>query len=52
MPDNVMSAVELVVEPDGERRLVEVTRLPGQNNVSIVYQPKLSLRGPDRNCCW
>ncbi|KAL4711329.1 hypothetical protein ACJJTC_019170 [Scirpophaga incertulas] len=36
MPDNVMSCVELVVEPDGERRVVEVTRLPGQNTVGMV----------------
>ncbi|KAM3955585.1 LOW QUALITY PROTEIN: acetyl-CoA carboxylase-like [Aphomia sociella] len=35
-PDNVMSAVELVIEPDGERRVVEVTRLPGQNTVGMV----------------
>ncbi|XP_075988635.1 acetyl-CoA carboxylase isoform X2 [Anticarsia gemmatalis] len=35
-PDNVMSLVELVVEPDGERRVVEVTRLPGQNTVGMV----------------
>ncbi|KOB59824.1 Acetyl-coA carboxylase, partial [Operophtera brumata] len=31
-----MSAVELVEEPDGERRVVEGTRLPGQNNVSTI----------------
>ncbi|XP_041970632.1 acetyl-CoA carboxylase isoform X2 [Aricia agestis] len=36
MPDNVMNSVELVVESDGERRLVEVTRLPGQNTVGMV----------------
>ncbi|XP_004930758.2 acetyl-CoA carboxylase isoform X2 [Bombyx mori] len=36
LPDTVMSFVELVVEPDGERRVVEVTRLPGQNNVGMV----------------
>ncbi|XP_063836582.1 acetyl-CoA carboxylase isoform X2 [Ostrinia nubilalis] len=36
MPDNVMSSVELVIEPDGERRVVEVTRLPGQNTVGMV----------------
>ncbi|KAL0809386.1 hypothetical protein ABMA28_011580 [Loxostege sticticalis] len=36
MPDNVMTSVELVVEPDGERRVVEVTRLPGQNTVGMV----------------
>ncbi|XP_063545623.1 acetyl-CoA carboxylase [Cydia strobilella] len=35
-PDNVMTAVELVVEPEGERRVVEVTRLPGQNTVGMV----------------
>ncbi|XP_050664997.1 acetyl-CoA carboxylase isoform X2 [Leptidea sinapis] len=35
-PDNVMSQVELVIEHDGERRLIEVTRLPGQNNVGMV----------------
>ncbi|XP_049883626.1 acetyl-CoA carboxylase isoform X2 [Pectinophora gossypiella] len=35
-PDTVMSSVELVVEPDGERRVVEVTRLPGQNTVGMV----------------
>ncbi|XP_053621987.1 acetyl-CoA carboxylase isoform X1 [Plodia interpunctella] len=35
-PDIVMSSVELVIEPDGERRVVEVTRLPGQNTVGMV----------------
>ncbi|XP_045508569.1 acetyl-CoA carboxylase isoform X2 [Colias croceus] len=35
-PDNVMSLVELVLDNDGERRLVEVTRLPGQNTVGMV----------------
>ncbi|XP_073965390.1 acetyl-CoA carboxylase isoform X2 [Choristoneura fumiferana] len=35
-PDNVMSSVELVVEAEGERRVVEVTRLPGQNTVGMV----------------
>ncbi|KPJ19678.1 Acetyl-CoA carboxylase [Papilio machaon] len=36
VPDNVMTSVELVVEPDGERHVVEVTRLPGQNTVGMV----------------
>ncbi|RVE46271.1 hypothetical protein evm_009095 [Chilo suppressalis] len=36
VPDTVMMSVELVVEPDGERRVVEVTRLPGQNTVGMV----------------
>ncbi|KAI5637058.1 carboxyl transferase domain-containing protein [Phthorimaea operculella] len=36
IPDVVMTCVELVVEADGERRLVEVTRLPGQNTVGMV----------------
>ncbi|CAG4978405.1 unnamed protein product [Colias eurytheme] len=35
-PDNVISLVELVLDNDGERRLVEVTRLPGQNTVGMV----------------
>lgn len=35
-PDNVMSSVELIVEPDGDRGIVEITRLPGQNNVGMV----------------
>ncbi|XP_038219820.1 acetyl-CoA carboxylase [Zerene cesonia] len=35
-PDNVLSLVELVLENDGERKLVEVTRLPGQNTVGMV----------------
>ncbi|XP_047513528.1 acetyl-CoA carboxylase isoform X2 [Pieris napi] len=35
-PDNVMNLVELVMENDGERRIMEVTRLPGQNNVGMV----------------
>nr|QLI61955.1 acetyl-CoA carboxylase 2 [Streltzoviella insularis] len=46
MPDNVMSSVELVVEPDGERRVVEVTRLPGQNNVGMVAW-RLTLLTPE-----
>ncbi|GBP42919.1 Acetyl-CoA carboxylase [Eumeta japonica] len=36
MPDTVMMAYELVLEPEGERRLLEVTRLPGQNTVGMV----------------
>lgn len=32
-PENVLSSVELVAETDGERRMFEVTRLPGQNTV-------------------
>lgn len=45
-PDTVMSVVELVVEPDGERRVVEVTRLPGQNNVGMVAW-RLTLYTPE-----
>ncbi|CAG4948776.1 unnamed protein product [Parnassius apollo] len=45
-PDNVMTCVELVVEPDGERRVVEVTRLPGQNTVGMVAW-RLSLYTPE-----
>ncbi|XP_026734900.1 acetyl-CoA carboxylase isoform X3 [Trichoplusia ni] len=45
-PDNVMTLVELVVEPDGERRVVEVTRLPGQNNVGMVAW-RLTLYTPE-----
>ncbi|XP_061381495.1 acetyl-CoA carboxylase isoform X1 [Danaus plexippus] len=36
MPDTVMVSLELVVETDGERRIMEVTRLPGQNTVGMV----------------
>ncbi|KAG7295683.1 hypothetical protein JYU34_021966 [Plutella xylostella] len=35
-PENVLSSVELVAETDGERRMFEVTRLPGQNTVGMV----------------
>ncbi|CAH2056096.1 unnamed protein product, partial [Iphiclides podalirius] len=45
-PDNVMSSVELVVEPDGERKVVEVTRLPGQNTVGMVAW-RLTLYTPE-----
>ncbi|CAK1546473.1 unnamed protein product [Leptosia nina] len=45
-PDNVMSLVELVMENDGERRIVEVTRLPGQNNVGMVAW-RITLNTPE-----
>ncbi|KAJ0182987.1 hypothetical protein K1T71_000963 [Dendrolimus kikuchii] len=45
-PDNVMSSVELVVEADGDRGIVEVTRLPGQNNVGMVAW-RLTLYTPE-----
>ncbi|XP_013176189.1 PREDICTED: acetyl-CoA carboxylase [Papilio xuthus] len=46
VPDNVMTSVELVVEPDGERHVVEVTRLPGQNTVGMVAW-RLTLLTPE-----
>lgn len=45
-PDNVMSIMELVVELDGERRIVEMTRLPGQNTVGMVAW-RLTLYTPE-----
>ncbi|CAB3233549.1 unnamed protein product [Arctia plantaginis] len=45
-PDIVMSLVELVVEPDGERQVMEVTRLPGQNTVGMVAW-RLTLYTPE-----
>ncbi|CAG9577083.1 unnamed protein product [Danaus chrysippus] len=46
MPDTVMVSRELVVETDGERRIMEVTRLPGQNTVGMVAW-RLTLYTPE-----
>lgn len=35
-PDKLLDIVELVLEADGEQRLIEQKRLPGQNNVGMV----------------